>query len=67
MQVKIGVRFHRAEITYFKINKLYADYRLCQADSASRLNAKEFSFDKSSSVKQTKNVPKIAYFKGKYF
>ena len=24
MQVKIGIRFHRAEITYFKINRLYA-------------------------------------------
>ena len=24
MQVKIGIRFHRAEITYFEINRLYA-------------------------------------------
>ena len=24
IQVKIGTRFHRAEITYFEINRLYA-------------------------------------------
>ena len=24
MQVKVGIRFHRAEITYFEINGLYA-------------------------------------------
>ena len=24
MQVKIGIRFHGAEITYFEINRLYA-------------------------------------------
>ena len=46
MQVKIGIRFHRAEITYFKINRLYT-----YADYASRLSAKEFTFDKSSSIK----------------
>ena len=50
MQVKISVRFHRDEITYFEMNRLYP-YR--QADSASRLYANEFSFDKSSSIKQT--------------
>ena len=31
MQVKIGITFHRDEITYFEMN------RLCQADSVSRL------------------------------
>ena len=44
MQVKIGTRFHRAEITYFEIDRL-------PIDSASRLYAKEFTFDKSSSIK----------------
>ena len=44
MQVKIGIRFHRAEITYFEIN------RDCTLTS-SRLYAKEFTFDKSSSIK----------------
>ena len=42
MQVKIGIRFDRAEI-YFEINR----YCLRHADSASRLYAKEFIFDKS--------------------
>ena len=33
MQVKIGIRFHRAEITYFGINRLYAyDKQIQQAD-----------------------------------
>ena len=33
MQVKIGTRFHRAEITYFEINRLYAyDKQIQQAD-----------------------------------
>ena len=33
MQVKIGIRFHRAEITYFEINRLYAyDKQIQQAD-----------------------------------
>ena len=49
MQVKIGTRFHRAEITYFEINRLPICLR--QAYSASRLYAKEFTFDKSSSIK----------------
>ena len=43
MQIKIGIRFHRAEITYFEIT----DYML----TSSRLYAKELSFDKSSSMK----------------
>ena len=38
MHVKIGIRFHRADTTYFEINRLYA---------------KEFSYGKSSSIKQT--------------
>ena len=29
MQVKIGIRFHRAEITYFKINGLYGYVTMC--------------------------------------
>ena len=49
MQVKIGIRFHRAEITYFEIKRLPICSR--QADSASRLYAKVFTFDKSSSIK----------------
>ena len=33
MQFKIGIRFHRAEITYFEINRLYAyDKQIQQAD-----------------------------------
>ena len=49
MQVKIGTRFHRAEITHFEIKRLPICLR--QADSASRVYAKEFTFDKSSSIK----------------
>ena len=49
MQFKISIRFHRAEVTYFKINIIC----LRQADLASRLYGKEFTFDKSSSIKQT--------------
>ena len=43
MQVKIGIRFHRAEIN-FEINRLYVY-------SEQSIYAKEFSFDKSSSIK----------------
>ena len=32
MQIKIGIRFHHAEITYFEINRVYA--YLHQTDSA---------------------------------
>ena len=47
MQFKIGIRFHRAEITYFEINRLYAYLKqIQQADYA-----KEYNFDKSSSIK----------------
>ena len=49
MQVKIGTRFYRAEITYFEINRVPICLR--QADSASTLYPKEFTFDKSSSIK----------------
>ena len=45
MQLKIGIRFHRDKIIYFEIN------RLGQGDSASRLYAKEFTFDKSLRIK----------------
>ena len=38
-----------AEITYFELNRLYAYLR--QADSASKLYAKEFIVNKSSSMK----------------
>ena len=44
MQVKIGIRFHRAEIN-FEINRLYVY-------SEQSIYAKEFSFDKSSSIEQ---------------
>ena len=43
MQVKIGIRFHRAEITYFEIDIICSR----EADSGSRLYSKEFTFDKS--------------------
>ena len=47
MEFKIGIRFHRAEITYFEINRLYAYLKqIQQADYA-----KEYNFDKSSSIK----------------
>ena len=37
MQVKIGIRFHRAEITYFEINILYAYVKqIQQADYMQR-------------------------------
>ena len=52
MQVKIGITFHRDEISYFEMNRLYI-ICLRQADSASRLYLKEFIFDKSSSLKLT--------------
>ena len=43
MQVKIDTRFHRAEITYFKLNRLYTYVKQIQpADYV-----KEFTFDKS--------------------
>ena len=49
MQVKIGIKFHRDEI-----NNLFPDeeiMRLREADLASRLYAKVFTFDKSSGIK----------------
>ena len=45
MQVKIGIRFHCVATTYFEMNRLYAF-------TSSRLYVKEFSFDKSLSMKQ---------------
>ena len=47
IQVKIGIRFHRAEIT-FRDKQIICSR---QADSGSRLYAKEFTFGKSSSIK----------------
>ena len=44
MQVKIGIRFHRAEITYSEINRL-------SMLTSSRLYTKEFTVDKRSSKK----------------
>ena len=43
MQVMIGIKFHRVDITYFNIT----DYMLI----SSRLYEKKFSFEKSSSMK----------------
>ena len=45
MQIKIGIWFHRGEITYFEINRLLML-------TLSRLYAKEFFFDESSSIKK---------------
>ena len=39
MQVKIGIRFHRAEITYFKINRLYAYVKQIQQADHMRRNS----------------------------
>ena len=55
MQFKISIRFHRAEITYFKINIIC----LRQADSASRLYGKEFTFEQKFKYKRD-YLPKIA-------
>ena len=38
MQVKIGIRFHRAEITYFEINRLYAYVKQIQQADYMRRN-----------------------------
>ena len=38
MQVKIGIRFHRAEITYFEINRLYAYVKQIQQADYMRTN-----------------------------
>ena len=38
MQVKIRIRFHRAEITYFEINRLYAYARQIQQTDFMRRN-----------------------------
>ena len=38
MQVKIGTRFHRAEITYFEINRLYAYVKQIQQADYMRRN-----------------------------
>ena len=46
MQNKIGIRFHRADITYFEINRIYAYIKQI-------IYAKEFRCDKTSSMKQT--------------
>ena len=39
MQVKIGTRFHRAEITYFKVNKLYTYAKQIQQADYMRRNS----------------------------
>ena len=39
MQVKIGIRFHRAEITYFEINRLYAYVKQIQQADYMRRNS----------------------------
>ena len=39
MQVKIGIRFHPAEITYFEINRLYAYVNQIQQLGYMRRNA----------------------------
>ena len=36
--MKIGIRFHRAEITYFEINKLYAYVKQFQQADYMRRN-----------------------------
>ena len=38
IQVKIGTRFHRAEITYFEINRLYAYVKQIQQADYMRRN-----------------------------
>ena len=38
MQAKIGIRFHRAEITYFEINRLYAYVKQIQQADYLRRN-----------------------------
>ena len=43
--VKIGLRFHRDETTYFKISRLYAYVK--------QIYAKEFTFDNRSCIKKT--------------
>ena len=68
MQVVIGIKFHHVDITYFNIT----DYMLI----SSRLYEKKFSFEKSSSMKQTiyqklhdsngntfSFIPHVCYFK----
>ena len=54
MQVKIGIRFHFAEITYFEKNRLNV--------TSSRSYATEFTFGKSSSIKKT-FYQKLRYLK----
>ena len=62
MQVKIGIRFHRARITYFQINGLYI--------TSSRLYAKAFFFDKQTIYQKLRNsngnnfsfIPHLCYF-----
>ena len=39
MQVKIGIRFHRVEITYFEINRLYAYVKQIQEADYMRRNS----------------------------
>ena len=39
MQVKIGKRFHRAEITYFEMNRLYAYVKQIQQADYIRRNS----------------------------
>ena len=38
MQVKIGIRFHRAEITYFEISRLYVYVKQIQPSDYMRMN-----------------------------
>ena len=39
MQVKIGITFHRDEITYFKMNRLYAYVKQIQQADYMRKNS----------------------------
>ena len=52
MQAKIGIRFHRAEITYFEINRLYAYVKQIQ---------------QADYVRRNYYSPKIAQLERKYF
>ena len=43
MQVKIDIKFHHAEVTYFKVKRLHAYIK--------RIMCEGIQFDKSSSMK----------------
>ena len=58
MEVKIGIRFHRAEITYFEINRLYAYIKqiICEGIEFWQ----KFKYE-------TDYIPKTAQLERKYF